>query len=274
MTVRIAHLSDPHFGTVKPDVKEALRAGLKHIGPDAVIVTGDVTQRARFRQFREAKAFFKTLSEFPVVIIPGNHDIPLFNLFGRFLQPYFGFRHILKGNLKKRLAVNGVELFGLKSTRRFRHVQGQMDVQGLHKFLSKNREQCPIRIVGFHHPLDCPKRVDEKNLLRGAPEVMQALAHQKVDMVLGGHIHDPLVSLSSARYPDVLKPVVISVAGTCLSWRTRSDAPNSFHLIEIEPHDTHPQMTVVRYDFINRAAFEVVDRQCFVRDPDAGWSRV
>lgn len=274
MKVRIAHLSDPHFGTVKPEVRTSLLQTLKTLAPDAVIITGDITQRARLRQFRDARRFVRELAPAPVLVVPGNHDLPLFNLLGRLLQPYFGYRHVLKGHLKKRLDLVGVELFGLNSTRRYRHVQGEVDVRAMNKFLSKHPERRHVRIVGLHHPLDCPKRVDEKNILRGAEAMMSALAHQQVDVVLGGHIHDPLVSLSSARYPALTKPLIISVAGTCLSWRTRSDAPNSFHLLDVLATNSHPQIQIQRFDDRGQPMFESIESHQFVRQADLGWSRV
>ncbi|MBX2995227.1 MAG: metallophosphoesterase [Bdellovibrionaceae bacterium] len=274
MKVRVAHISDPHFGTVEPDVRAALLQSLKSLAPSAIVVTGDITQRARLRQFRDARRFFRELEPIPVLVVPGNHDIPLFNIFGRLLHPYFGYRRILKGHLKKRLPLEGVEIFGLASTRRYRHVQGEIDLRAMKKFLSKHPDRAPVRIVGLHHPLDCPKRVDEKNILRGADGMMAALSNQQVDLVLGGHIHDPLVSLSSARYPGIEKPLIISVAGTCLSWRTRADAPNSFHLIDILPTGETPQIQIQRLDYIDRVSFESIECHQFVRQPGIGWNRV
>ncbi|MBC7467198.1 MAG: metallophosphoesterase [Bdellovibrio sp.] len=272
MKVRVAHLSDPHFGTVKPEIKQALLNAMKDLNPSLIVISGDISQRATYSQFREARAFTKSLAGLPLIAIPGNHDIPLFNLIARLFYPYAGFRSVFKGILQRRLMVNGVQVLALNSTSRFRHIQGDLVISKLKKHLSEMSNEALIRIVTFHHPMACPKHVDVKNLLKGREQVMKILEEKKIDLILGGHIHDPHVALSTEHYKDVKRAAIFSVAGTCLSWRTRADAPNSFHLIDIETENSS-RLEIIRYDVDQNFRFQPVGSQKFTKDTEAGWQR-
>ncbi|MBX2988353.1 MAG: metallophosphoesterase [Bdellovibrionaceae bacterium] len=270
MPVRIAHISDPHFGTATVDVVAALRRTLLDLSPDLVLITGDITQRARFRQFRDARRFVKSLAPLEVVAVPGNHDIPLFNVIARLFYPYWGYLKIFKGTLNREVAREDVHVLALNSTRWFRHIQGQIHPRTLRSRLKKIPDRARVRIVAYHHPMDCPKHADEKNLLKNRDEIMAILAESGVDAVLGGHIHDPFIALSSERYPT-LRPLVISLAGTCLSWRIRANAPNSFNLIEVVTQDS-PRLRISRYDVDRNMIFQPIQSEQFIRRGDAGWA--
>lgn len=268
--LRIAHLSDPHFGTILPGVREGLLSTLQELKPDLILLTGDITQRAHAWQFREAHAFAESLKPTPVIGVPGNHDIPLFNLFGRILDPYRGFRKHFKYRLEKDYVQGEVVVTGLNSASRWRHVQGDFNLKRVEKRLSEKKSLAKVHIVAFHHPVDCAKPQDEKNLLKKRAETMDLFDRYGVDLIVGGHIHDPSVSLSKVRYPQTLRGMVIGVAGTCLSWRTRKDAPNSFNLIEVDTRDV-PKLKIIRYD--RRSNFRYTQEQShyFTRPTDKGW---
>lgn len=271
MSLRIIHLSDPHFGTIKEDAMKALLLAVKMLNPQAIIFSGDITQRARRNQFEQARIFTNTFEGIPILIMPGNHDIPLYNLFARFFHPYYGFKRILKGRLNQEINIQGVQIMALNSTRRSRVVQGVLDLKFLKRWLLKNHDS-KIRIVVCHHPLDCRKPADEKNLLLNRHEVMPILDSHNVDMVLSGHIHDPYIRLSNERYPQLQKPMIIGVAGTCLSHRTREDANNSFNVIDIEDIET-PKLTVSRHDLTADVVFEAKESHRFIRTHNQGWQK-
>lgn len=269
--IRIAHLSDPHFGTILPGVKEGLLKSLKDINPDLVLLTGDITQRARRAQFKAAKHFTHEINPIPVIAVPGNHDIPLFNVFTRFLNPYWGFKKLFKDQLEKEHRFGDILVSGLNSTSKWRHVQGQFNQRRLEKRLRRKQKTAKIHIAAFHHPMDCSKPQDEKNLLVDRTETIQLFDQYGVDLMVGGHIHDPYVSLSTVRYPNTKRSMIIGVAGTCTSWRTRKDAPNSFNLIEIDTFDI-PKMTITRYDQIEDKSFSVKSVHRFQRPNEMGWT--
>ena len=187
------------------------------------------------------------------------------------LYPYAGFRSVFKGDLYRQKKINGVHVIALNSTSRFRHVQGDLNLEKLRRKLNCFSDDSLIRIVTFHHPMACPKYVDVKNLIKGRNEVMKILAEYKVDLVLGGHIHDPHVTLSTEHYHDVERASIFSVAGTCLSWRTRANAPNSFHLLEIDVDDS-PRLEIIRYDIHkDELIFKPISSQRFAKDGEKGW---
>src|SRR3954469_2042372 len=95
----IIHLSDLHFGRTDPSVVEPLVATVAELRPDAIAVSGDLTQRARGEQFREARAFLDRLPPVPQIVVPGNHDVPLWNAFKRFAQPLANFRRYITADL-------------------------------------------------------------------------------------------------------------------------------------------------------------------------------
>lgn len=271
MSIRIVHLSDPHFGMIKPIAMEALLVALKILNPQAIIISGDITQRARDEQFEQARIFTNTFAELPVLVLPGNHDIPMFNVFDRLMHPYKGFTKILKGKLQQEIDLGPVHILALNSTRRSRSIQGEIDLEIL-KNKMETKANKKIRIVSFHHPIDCPKWVDEKNLLLNREEVVPMLGSGDVDLILSGHIHDPYICLTHHRYPKVKRSMIIGVAGTCLSTRTRADANNSFNLIDIQTDSESPKLAVSRFDLVDNKTFEATESHRFKRkDQNVGW---
>lgn len=265
--MKIAHLSDPHFGTILPGVEEGLLATLADLRPDAILITGDITQRARASQFRAARRFTEKLAPVPFIAVPGNHDIPLLNVFARLLDPYRGFKRLFKDQLEKDIQRGDALVLGLNSTSRWRHVQGAFDLPRLERRLGRAPRTGGLRVAAFHHPVDCRLPQDEKNLLVGREHAVPMLARHGIDLIVGGHIHDPYVTLSGVRYPGIERTMVIAVAGTCLSRRTRKGAPNSFNWMEIEPS----RLKITRYDKRADHAFTPERAHAFARIPQ-GWA--
>lgn len=265
--MKLLHLSDSHFGTVYPAVKTALDEAVAAAAPDVVVLSGDVTQRARASQFRAARAFLETLPV-PTLVVPGNHDLPLFALPLRLLVPRRGFTSVLGRAPESLLHVRSMAVWGLDSTSRWRHVQGALHARSLREKVRWPAE-ARFRVAAIHHPLDCRRAEDEKNLLRGAAQVTAELARERVDLVLSGHVHDPYVATSSVRHLFPHRSFVVSVAGTCSSWRTRVDAPNSFHAIELRDET----MTIVRHDFDGKAFVpHAGGSKTFLREA-GGWTK-
>ncbi len=268
--VRIAHLSDPHFGTILPGVREGLLKTIKELNPDLILITGDITQRARYSQFKEAKKFTHELLPIRIIAVPGNHDIPLWNIFTRLFNPYWRFKNLFKDQLERDHIHGDVIVTGLNSTSKWRHVQGDFTLDHLEKRLKANKPAAKIHIAAFHHPMDCKKSSDEKNLLQGREEAINLFDRHGVDLIVGGHIHDPFITLSKSRYPGTERSMVIGVAGTCLSWRTRPGAPNSFNLIEVDTRQV-PRLTISRYDQRENLSFTIESAHQFVRKEKIGW---
>lgn len=212
--------------------------------PDLVCFTGDLTQRATVRQFQMARTFIEQLP-CPVLVTPGNHDIPLFAFWQRLWQPLGRYKSTLNREAHGSFVNDDVAILLVNSTRWYRHIQGSLNPDELNRRL---QELPPdrLRIVGFHHPLDCRLPSDVENLLRNRAEIAEVLSENRVQLVLSGHIHDPLIVSSERRYPGLRNPFQIVVAGTCISLRTRSGQRNSFFVLNLE---RDWETRVERWDF-------------------------
>jgi hypothetical protein len=150
----LLQLSDPHFGTERPRVAEALRAFAEAVAPDLIVVSGDVTQRARPAEFAAAADFLARLPACPRLVVPGNHDLPLFDLWSRLWALHGGFRRCFGDERMPVLTLPG--LLVVDSTRRWRHKQGALASAQIEAVSRRLRRARPgqLRVVVVHHPLD------------------------------------------------------------------------------------------------------------------------
>ena len=230
MTV-LLHLSDPHFGTEQASVVEAVVALARQLQPDLVVLSGDITQRARPAQFRAARVFIDRLAA-PWLTIPGNHDIALFDLLSRLWRPYERYRAAFGEVLEPCHESNDLLVLGVKTTRRRRHKHGELSSQQIERVarrLHAARDE-QLRVVVVHQPLVVPAGPDESNLLRGHAHARQAWAAAGADLVLGGHIHLPFVM----RVPGAARAAWVVQAGTAVSSRVRPGVPNSVNVVRWE----------------------------------------
>jgi 3',5'-cyclic AMP phosphodiesterase CpdA len=227
----LLHISDTHFGTEQPQVLEALVTLSLQQKPDVVVLSGDITQRAGSNQFHAARKFTDRLGA-RVLAIPGNHDIPLFNVMARFLKPYARYSAAYGADLECVYSSNDLLLVCVNTTRRYRHIHGELsDVQinRVAALLGSARAE-QLRVVVVHQPVAVMRAEDTHNLLRGHRQAQQRWARAGVDIVLGGHIHLPYVM----QVQDVERPMWVVQAGTAVSRRVRPEAPNSVNLIRWE----------------------------------------
>lgn len=191
---RILHLSDTHFGTEREPVVQALLRLANEWQPDLVLLSGDITQRARRAQFAAARRFVQALQR-PVLAVPGNHDIPLFNVLARWLNPYGGYRRAMGPVLEPAVEMPGLLAIGVNSTRPSRHKNGQVDRRQVERVVQRLRKSSPdcLRIVVLHHPVRAAVESDQSNLLIGREWAVPAWIEAGVDLILGGHIHLPYV---------------------------------------------------------------------------------
>lgn len=225
---RILHLSDLHFGRVSGDLVEPLVRAIDEIAPDLVAISGDLTQRARVSQFREAAAFIERLSP-PVVCVPGNHDTPLDNLFLRFLFPWRRYRRHISSELEPVVANAGFALVGVNTVNPFAWQSGRIGAGHIAR-MRRGFQSAPAgvtRIVLMHHPLEHPPDLPKRGM-RGARRAMAAFADSGAELALCGHLH------AARAAPHEAAPGLLLVqSGTSLSSRTR-DEENSFNLVTID----------------------------------------
>ncbi len=228
----LLQVSDPHFGTEQPNVVEALLEFAARVAPERVLLTGDITQRARRAQFRAARAFCDRLP-WPVLAVPGNHDIPLFNLLARCFWPYAGYRRAFGDELEPVWESERWRVIGLNSTHPSRHKNGAVTEAMIERtcdWLRSGRRDA-LRLVALHHPLHAITRHDQDNLARGASAALHAFARAGADLVLGGHIHLPYVRPLSPLIETLPAQLWAIQAGTAVSHRIRDGRPNSVHLL-------------------------------------------
>jgi 3',5'-cyclic AMP phosphodiesterase CpdA len=227
----VFHVSDLHFGRADPAALDWFAGAVAAERPDAVIVTGDLTMRARSREFAAAGEWLSDLNV-PLSIEPGNHDLPYFNPFARFFAPYRRFGKI-ESEVERPLDLPGLWLVPLRTTSRaqwrFNWAEGVVSRSSLREALER-LAQTPagsIAIIACHHPLvqraDSPTRM---STLRGA-EAIELLAEAGADAVLSGHVHDPF----DLSWETPAGPIRMIGAGT-LSERLRASRP-SFNILTI-----------------------------------------
>lgn len=230
MTTRLFHVSDVHFGVENRRALDHVAQAIREERPDALVCTGDVTQRAKHSEYAAAAEWFAGLGV-PVVLEPGNHDMPYYNLFERFSDPYRRFRR-LDAKVGTQFQNDDVVLVSLKSTvraqARFPWSDGIVTKRSLDQTVQRLLELSDDPrhvIVTAHHPLLGPKE-DAGNPTIGGDKAFAALASAGADAIMTGHVHRPF---DETRDMDGASMRMIG-AGT-LSTRLRHGAPPSYRVL-------------------------------------------
>ena len=255
---RLIQISDPHFGTEQPAVVEALRRFVRAEAPELVILSGDITQRARRGQFAAARAFIDSLQVPALLAIPGNHDIPLFNAAARLLRPYANYARAFGRDLAPVFAGDEVLVLGVNTTRNYRHTDGAISASQRAKVAARLEQATAqqLRIVVTHQPVCVIRAQDEPDIVRGHAAAIRCWAEAGADLILGGHIHLPYLCALTSQYDDLARPIWAVQAGTAVSRRIRHEAGNSVNLIRYEANATR-RCIVERWDYLPaQGAFE------------------
>jgi 3',5'-cyclic AMP phosphodiesterase CpdA len=258
---RIAHLSDLHFGRTDPDVVRGACEAVTRLKPDLVVVSGDLTQRARSHQFRAARAFLDRLPK-PQIVVPGNHDIPLWNFWARTFSPLKKYRRIVTGNLSPFFADSEIAVLGLNTARSLTIKDGRINRHQIDLAVARFSTGEPhcVRILVTHHPFDQPEKGDAGDIVGRAVMAMGAIG-ERVDLILSGHLHLGRSGSSATRYPG--SGALIVLAGTATSTRVRGGEPNAFNLLEIDGD----KLALKRFEWAAPSAtFRAAAQQNFTRD--------
>ena len=231
--MRLLHLSDTHFGTERIEVARALAQLSRQLAPTHLVLSGDITQRARPAQFALARRFIDALSVPQLMVVPGNHDIALFNLVKRLFFPYRDYLRIMQQPLESTLDDDEALIIGLNTTRRYRHIQGEVSDRQIRSSCAALAAADPgqLRIVVTHQPAAVWRDEDRKDQLRGGEAALRAWAMAGADLVLGGHIHLPYLMALHEQLPGVARRCWLLQAGTAVSHRVRAEAGNSVNFI-------------------------------------------
>jgi len=232
----VLQISDTHFGTEQPQVVEALVGLAIQQRPDLVVLSGDITQRARPAQFRAARDFVDRLGA-PALAIPGNHDIALFDLWSRLMRPYAHHVSAFGQDLEPVHATDELLVIGVNTTRPWRHKHGEVSSAQIERVAALLHTAHPrqLRVVMVHQPVAVTLASDRANLLRGHAAALQRWAAAGADLVMGGHIHLPYAQ----PLPGLARALWAVQAGTAVSSRVRPRVPNSVNLLRWEPAQGH-----------------------------------
>ena len=266
----LVHLSDLHFGRVDEALLEPLRECVAAIGPHLVVISGDLTQRARPEQFEQARQFLDSLPG-PQLVVPGNHDVPLHNVFKRFVNPLKNYKRHITGDLEPFYSDDEIAVAGINTARSFTIKDGRINqeqVALLQERFNALDDQV-TKIVVTHHPFDLPPHKDDDDLVRRASMAMKAFAACGADILLSGHMHLSHAGSTAARYALGGYAALTIQAGTATSTRERGEA-NSFNTIYIDGDEVRLQGHVWQPD---ARVFRVQSHTTFVRE-DEGWREV
>ncbi len=264
----LIHLSDLHFGRIFPPILDPLLAFIHETKPDLVAISGDFTQRARTVEYIQARDFLDKIP-FPKIVVPGNHDVPLRNLFLRFVRSLDSYRRYICDDLQPFFSDAEIAVAGVNTARALTWKDGRINLGQLRKLRESFRavQGDQTRIVVTHHPFDLPAGAHGKVVGRSRLAI-KTLAACQVDMLLAGHFHIGDVGYTATRYNLPGFSALIVSSGTSTSTRGRGQ-PNSLNVIRIEP----AMITIDRRAWqVDDGAFELASSERFHRS-EKGWVR-
>ena len=259
----VVHVSDLHFGRVEPALLAPLREAIEGLHPDVLVVSGDLTQRARRAQFAAAAEYLATLPS-PRIVVPGNHDVPYYDVLRRFLAPLERFRRYITDDPFPTYVDDEIAVVGVNTARSLTFKGGRINVEQVRE-VERRLHGLPervTRIVVTHHPFDIPAGGDESDVLGRAPMAMEIFARASVDVFLSGHLHHSNTGTTAHRYRIAGFAALVVQAGTATSTREREEA-NAFNVLRIG--ETDLQVQTWRWS---------AQRQAFAPDSDKGYRYV
>jgi len=250
----ILHASDLQCGSpYLPRAADALVRFARALAPDCIVISGDLTQRAKAREFETAEALMDRLPRVPTIVTPGNHDVPVYRVWERLLAPYRQWSAGISPELDTVTRVEGATFVALNSTAPLRAIVGGRIARWQVEFAREVFAGCPPRdarvLVIHHHFVRTPDGTGGRTLPHAA-ELVRSFESMKVDFVLGGHVHRIHVRTSRDVTSDSAGEIPLIACGTTTSRRGRGpeEGVNSLNVvrvlprtIEIRPHKLGPE---------------------------------
>ena len=241
----IVHLSDIHFGRVDDQVVAPLIRAVHDARPDLVAISGDFTQRARRGEFLAARRFLDALP-LPRLVVPGNHDVPLYNVGARLVAPLAAYCRYISPDLEPFFIDDEIAVVGMNTARALiTRGSGRLNESQVRRAAGRlaTAGASAIRIVVTHHPFDLPDGFEQHHLVGRAVMAMAHMADSGADVFLAGHLHVSHVSHSVDRYQIAGHSALVVQAGT-LSTRGRGEL-NTFNVLRVE----RPVITIERHSW-------------------------
>lgn len=270
--ITIVQASDLHFGKPHdPAAASAFLADVRVLSPDLIVLSGDFTQRAKLHEYAAAAEFIQGLPEVPVVVTPGNHDVPLYRVWERIFAPYRNYRAHIREELNTVQGIPGVTAVSLNSTAPYRaivngRITGEQLAFAREAFQSAPEED--LRIVVAHHHLAPAPDYEGDRPLPKARRILEAFQEMGVHMVMGGHLHRAYIGNSLDVHPGPHRDrgIVIVQSGTTTSsrGRAREQAKKSFNVVQV----TEDRLEVThRMYFEEAGGFAPLSTHAFPRWP-------
>jgi 3',5'-cyclic AMP phosphodiesterase CpdA len=262
----VVHISDLHFGRIRPDLLAPLLDSIHAARPDLIVVSGDLTQRARNSQFAAARHFLSALPQ-PILVVPGNHDVPLDLAWMRLLAPWRRYRRWIGRKLEPCFHDDEIIAVGINTVAPFLWERGWIARHAVMRACAVlGRAEGRTRIVVTHHPFVHAPEAAGKALMHGASSAVRGLVQCGADVILSGHLHSWRAEPSPSLDRDA-GSVLLVQAGTGLSSRLRGGG-NDYNVLHVESGT----VTIRRFaTSANDLSFRCVEEKHFVRH-EGHWS--
>lgn len=236
-----------HFGAIDLEIAQGLLQSLQSLQPDLVVVSGDLTQRARSHQFQHARRYLDVIP-FPRIVVPGNHDIPLYNVYHRFQKPLKKYQRYITDDLAPFFEDEELAVLGMNTARSLTFKNGRVSVKQMHDIA---RKMCAVsdekfKILVTHHPFLPPPDFPKEPIVGRARRTLKTIEHCRLDLLLSGHFHQSYAGGTHAVHTMLRHSVLVIQAGTATSTRLHHREKNAYNVIHLRPNIV--DLTVQRWN--------------------------
>ncbi len=229
--IKIAHISDIHFGAEDSAAVEKIIEDIEMQKPRMIAVSGDLTQRAKSRQFEAAADFLDRL-DYPMIVIPGNHDISLFNIFRRFYRPLKKFFKYISDDIFPEYDDDDMAAVGVNTARSLTWKGGRINEDQIREIENRfENKDDKLKVLILHHNISPSPGKKKQSFIGRAEMLLKTINKSQIDLILAGHVHTAYTKVIRQSEKGDISSIIVS-AGTAVSKRVRGGEPNSYNIIK------------------------------------------